>query len=63
LSGYLRLAGVVVFSQLGVGDGEERVGEHADRDVPIPGHPFTDLVVTQAELILTDLVVIFDRPP
>lgn len=56
-------SGWVVFSQAGPGDGEERVGEHADRDVPVPGGPFADLILVQPELIFTALVVVLDVPP
>ena len=34
------------------GDGEERVGEHGQGDVPVPGLVLADLVVVQAGLVL-----------
>jgi hypothetical protein len=34
------------------GDGEERVGEHGQGDVPVPGAVAADLVVVQAGLVL-----------
>ena len=34
------------------GDGQERVGEHRQGDVPVPGAVLADLVVVQAGLIL-----------
>jgi hypothetical protein len=59
----VRGRGGVVFSQAGPGDGEERVGEHADGHVPVPGGPFTDLVLVQTELIFAALVVVLSVPP
>lgn len=55
--------GCVAFSQVGPGEGQERVGEHADRDMAVPGLPFTDLVGVEAELVLAALVVVLDVAP
>src|ERR1022692_4892607 len=45
------------------GHGEERVGEHRQRDVPVPGIPFADLIVVQAGLVLSLGEAVLDRPP
>jgi hypothetical protein len=63
VSGSVGLAGLVVFSQSGPGDGEECVGEHADAHVPMPGGPVADLVLVEAEQVFAGLVVVFDVPP
>ncbi len=42
-------AGVGVFSQRGPGNGEERMGHHADGHVPVPWGPVAHLVLVQAE--------------
>src|SRR5258708_5437655 len=62
--------GLEVFSQVrtggrqvGAGDGQKRGREHAGGDVPVPGRPFTDLVLIQAEQVLAVLVVLLDLPP
>src|SRR5713101_2823796 len=48
---------------LASGDGEERVGEHRQRDVPVPGVPLADLVVVQPGLVLGLGEAVLDRPP
>ena len=45
------------------GDGEERVREHRQRDVPVPGAVPADLVVVQAGLVLRLSEAVFHCPP
>ena len=45
------------------GDGEERVGEHGQGDVPVPGPVAADLVVVQAGLVLRLAEAVLSRPP
>ncbi len=47
----------------GGGDGEERVREHRQRDVPVPGAVAADLVVIKAGLVLGGLDAGLNRPP
>ena len=44
------------------GDGEERVGEHGQGDVPVPGAVAADLVVVQAGLALGFGEAVLDSP-
>jgi hypothetical protein len=53
----------VLGRQADAGDGQERRGEHAGGDVPVPGDPFTDLVLVRSEQVLAVLVVLLDLPP
>lgn len=43
-------------------DGEEGVGEHDARDVPVPRPPLADLVLIQTCELLSLLVLLFDLP-
>src|SRR5208282_4591730 len=45
------------------GDGEERVGEHGQGDVPVPGLVLADLVVVQPGLVLGLGKAVLDSPP
>jgi hypothetical protein len=45
------------------GDGQERVRQQGQGDVPVPAGPAADLVVVQADLGLGDLEAFLDRPP
>src|SRR5258708_12627922 len=45
------------------GGGEERVREHGQGDVPVPGTVLADLVVVQAGLVLCFGEAVLDRPP
>jgi len=44
------------------GDGEERVGEHGQGDVPVPGAVAADLVVVKADLVLRLAEAVLDSP-
>jgi hypothetical protein len=56
------LLGLVVFSQVRAGGGEEGVGQHAGGHVPVPGCPLADLVLVEAEQVLALGVVLLDLP-
>ena len=57
-------AGAVVEGALaGGGDGEEGVGEQADRGPAVPGCPGGDLAAVQPADLLRLLVVFFSQPP
>src|SRR5258707_7788042 len=45
------------------GDGEERVGEHRQGDVPVPSVPFADLVMIQPGLVLGLGEAVLHFPP
>jgi len=45
------------------GDGEKRVREHGQGDVPVPGAVLADLVVVQAGLVLGLAEAVLDGPP
>jgi hypothetical protein len=45
------------------GDGEERVRQHRERDVPVPGAVLADLVVVQPGLVLGLGEAVLYRPP
>jgi hypothetical protein len=45
------------------GDGEERVRQHGQRDVPVPGAVPADLAVVQAGLVLRLSEAVFRCPP
>jgi hypothetical protein len=54
-------SGVLVASALeGCGDGEEEIGEQADRGPAVPGGPGGDLAAVEAADLLRLLVVLFD---
>ena len=49
-------------SQVRAGGGEEGVGQHAGADVAMPRCPLADLVLVEAEQVLTLAVVLLDLP-
>ena len=56
-------AGAAVQGALaGGGDGEEGVGEQADRGPAVPGGPGGDLAAVEPGGLLRELVVLFSRP-
>lgn len=42
--------------------GEEGQGEHADGGLPVPGAPFADFVLVEADLVLRGLEGLLDHP-
>src|SRR5262245_23581635 len=44
-------------------DGEDGVGEHDEGGVAVPGGPFPDLVLVEADLALAGLEAFLDAPP
>src|SRR5215208_672940 len=47
---------------LGAGDGQERVRQQRQGDMPIPAWPAADLIVVQADLAFGALEALLDRP-